>query len=358
MLLVAETLVTDEEAAADPIQRIVASTTMTERLLLHAATGIVDRFVRQPDRVEVINDDRRVEPVSQPGRIPPERIDDRNIDGRNPFGRPLVEPVANDLARTSLGDVEELVAVQVNEPRDHDRWMFRAGSQEARLVEAERARRAQTLGIINELFAVFAHCSHRGVPPDPELARDLSDAVGVFTDPAAHLDPSSSCQRCPRSDLGVMFAPRCRRAQRLDASPDPLRPHEPHRPARDRQIPHLDAAAAMPDGPHPARPTTHPVRDRFDLQPPLARVHHVRAHDEAGHVEQRGRAFTTVINHQGSPSRAAFDSSKSGEAPGLIRGPTNPARSRHDPSVHREEPHSVRCAPRALGGGGCARRRS
>ncbi len=64
----------------------------------------------------------------------------------------------------------------------------------------------------------------------------------------------------------------------------------------------------------------------------------MRDDDEAGHVEQRGRAFTTVTNHQGSPSRAVFDNRKSGEAPGLIGGPTNPVRSRHEPSVHREEP--------------------
>ena len=86
MLLIGEAFVTDDEAPTDPIQRIVASTTMTERLLLHAATGIVDRFVREPDRVEVIDHDRRVEPVSQPGRVPAERIDDRHLDSRNPFG--------------------------------------------------------------------------------------------------------------------------------------------------------------------------------------------------------------------------------------------------------------------------------
>jgi hypothetical protein len=66
MLLVAETFVADEQAAADPIQRIVAPTTMTERLLLHTTAGIVDRRVREPDRVEVIDHDRRVKPVSQP----------------------------------------------------------------------------------------------------------------------------------------------------------------------------------------------------------------------------------------------------------------------------------------------------
>jgi hypothetical protein len=63
VLLVAEPFVTDEEPAADPIQRIVASAPVTERLLLHATASVVDRLVRQPDRVEVINDDRRVESV-------------------------------------------------------------------------------------------------------------------------------------------------------------------------------------------------------------------------------------------------------------------------------------------------------
>jgi hypothetical protein len=79
-------------------------------------------------------------------------------------------------------------------------------------------------------------------------------------------------------------------------------------------------------------------RGRFDQQPPLAVLEHVRNDHEPAHVEQRGRTITTVTNHQGSPSRAALDSSKSGEAPGLIRGPTNLDRSRHAPNVHREEP--------------------
>ena len=185
---------------------------------------------------------------------------------------------------------------------------------------------------------MFAHRGHRGVPTDTELACDLSDAVRVFTDPAADLDPSSARQRRPRSIWSCCSVHVAVAHNGSDAAPDPLRPHQPHRPARDRQIPHLDAAAAMTDRPHPTRPTAHPIRGRLDRQPPLAGLHHVRAHDEAGHVEQRGRAFTTVTNHQGSPSRAALDSSKSGEAPGLVRGPTNPARSRHDPNVHREEP--------------------
>src|SRR5712691_11643126 len=85
-------------------------------------------------------------------------------------------------------------------------------SSQSRTTWPERARRTQTLGIIHEGFAVLAHCSHRGVPTDPELASDLSDAVGVFTDPSAHLDPSSARQRRPRPDLWVLFAPRSSRA--------------------------------------------------------------------------------------------------------------------------------------------------
>ena len=70
MLGVGEAFVTDEEPAADPIQRVVASAPMTERFLLHTAAGIIDGLVRQADRVEVIDHDRRVEPVGEPGRIP------------------------------------------------------------------------------------------------------------------------------------------------------------------------------------------------------------------------------------------------------------------------------------------------
>jgi hypothetical protein len=87
-----------------------------------------------------------------------------------------------------------------------------------RLVWAKRIWRCR---ILDEPQPVFAYRRHRGVPADPELARDLSDAVGVLTDPTADLDPSSSRERCPRSDLRVVFGPRCRRAQRLDAPRSP-----------------------------------------------------------------------------------------------------------------------------------------
>jgi hypothetical protein len=63
--------------------------------------------------------------------------------------------------------------------------MLRTGAQEARLVEAERARRTQTCRILDERLAVLAYRRHRGVPTDAELTRDLSDAVRVLTDASA-----------------------------------------------------------------------------------------------------------------------------------------------------------------------------
>jgi hypothetical protein len=66
--------------------------------------------------------------------------------------------------------------------------MFRTGSQEAGLVETERARRTQPCRRVDELFAVLAHRGHRGMPTNPELACDLGDAVRVLTGPTAGQD--------------------------------------------------------------------------------------------------------------------------------------------------------------------------
>ncbi len=266
MLLVAEAFVTDEEPAADPIQRIVASTTMTERFLLHAAAGVVDRRVRQPDRVEVIDHDRRVEPVGEPGRIPAERVDDRHVDRLDPFSRSVVEPVANDLARTSLGDVEELVTVQVDEPGDHDRRMFRAGPQEAGLVQAERARRTQTFGIIDKVFAVLAHRGHRGVPSDTELAGDLRDAVGVFDRPGGRSRSERGVSATPaiRARRGVRSTLPSRTAARRiarSASPTPAAPAGPRSadPAPARGGDHDRPPAPRTTGSRPDRPSSRPT---------------------------------------------------------------------------------------------------
>ena len=113
--------------------------------------------------------------------------------------RPFIEPVANDLARTALSDVEELMAVQIDEPGDHHRRMLRSGPQEARLVQAERARRTQTFRIIDESVP-----RARAPPPSRYASRSRTRARlerrcrASLADSAADLDPSSARQRRPR----------------------------------------------------------------------------------------------------------------------------------------------------------------
>ena len=63
-----ESFGTGEEELADPIERVVLAATMAERLVLHAASNLVDAAVRDAHHVERISDAGRVvEMRGQPG---------------------------------------------------------------------------------------------------------------------------------------------------------------------------------------------------------------------------------------------------------------------------------------------------
>lgn len=230
------------------------------------------------------------------------------------------------------------MTVQVHEPGDHLPPSRRARREERGLIQAQRSRCPETGRIINQRGAVFPHGGHRGVPTHPEGESDPSDAVAVLADPPADLGPGPHRERRPRADQLAGLGPRARRALELRTRPDALRPHEAHRPARDRQVPHLHATATVSDRAHPTVRAADPIRGGLHRQPPLARFEQLHAHDEARQSDERGRALATVHDHQGSPSLAASDSRKSGEAPGLDGGPIRPALPGHGPTLHREEP--------------------
>jgi hypothetical protein len=63
-------------------------------------------------------------------------------------------------------------------------------------------------------------------------------------DPAADLRAGPLGQHRPRGDLVALFGPGARQASRLGAAPHALGPHQHHRPIRQRQVAHHDAAAA------------------------------------------------------------------------------------------------------------------
>ena len=72
----------------------------------------------------------------------------------------------------------------------------------------------------------------------------------------------------------------------------------------------------MADRSHPTRRTTDPIGGRLDQQPPLVVLEHVRTRTTKPAMSSNtDSAIAIVINHQGSPSRAAFDSRKEWRSP-------------------------------------------
>ena len=207
------------------------------------------------------------------------------------------------------------------------------GGQERGLVQPDRRRCPETGQVIDAGLAVIPHRGHGRVPAHPEALRRPGDGLLTEPDPAGDLGSGPLGEHRPRGDLVGLLRPGPHRAGRLRAAPQPLGPHQHHRPIGDRQIPHLDPAAAVADGADPAGRAPGPVLGRLDRQPPLARllVEQLGAHDEPVEPEQRRHA-TTVAFHQGPLLlMSAFDSRINSEAPDRARGPESVSGQRTRP---------------------------
>ena len=110
------------------------------------------------------------------------------------------------------------------------------------------------------------HCA----PAAPEAGGHRRDVQAVLTDHAARLTTGPLGQRRPRPHVLVRaracssvlagFAPRPHRARRLAAAPEPLEPHQRHRPARRGQVTDPARHVGRAASPRPRRCCTRPSR--------------------------------------------------------------------------------------------------
>ena len=88
--------------------------------------------------------------------------------------------------------------------------------------------------------------------------------------------------------------------------------------AADRQISHLEPAAAVELGPHPTALTADRGSGGLDLELPFA-AYHLRGKDlKAVQAEQPGGRGTTVLTHLGPPVLQTLDIRKLCEASGAV----------------------------------------
>ena len=188
------------------------------------------------------------------------------------------------------------------------------------LIEAQRPGGAEPGQMIDPGAAVVAHRRHGGVPANPEAACHLRDGAPRLTHEPADLCPGSLGQRRPRCDVVDLLGPRAHRAVRIRATPQPLGPHQHHRPIGHRQIPHLHPPAAVTHRPGATPLAADHVGSRLHHQPQLPADLQLGADHELRHPQQRGRAIATLLHVRGLPF-CNSDKSQNHEALDRAGGP-------------------------------------
>jgi hypothetical protein len=144
-----ETFGTREQQLSDPIQRIGLATTMSERLVLHAAAHLVETAVRDPHHMERIRDAGRVIEMRRPSRS--EALGELGGDDLDP-GQPsrvgLRGPSPQISRCVAFDHVDHDPFAQVDETGRVDRRVLRIRPQERGLIDAELAHGTHAVGII------------------------------------------------------------------------------------------------------------------------------------------------------------------------------------------------------------------
>jgi len=190
--------------------------------------------------------------------------------------------------------------VQVDDLGREHGAMLGGGVQEPLLVDPDPDHTIKPGRVINHRVRVLGDRRLGGVPTDSELCCRRGDREPVDVHHLGQPAPRPPGQRRPWSDRVDMLGPCAHRAQCFAAQPTAPGEHQHRRRPRDRQIPHLCALSAMTDRTHPTRRAPRPISLGLHQQPPLAVAQHLRAHDQSGHPDERGRVVATVIHGQGS----------------------------------------------------------
>ena len=218
-------------------------------------------------------------------------IDGCHLDVIPEVPGPVVQPGGHRGCAAVLDHVEQHVAVDVDQLGGVDGVVIRPRRQHLVLVDAQGPDPVEPAGIIDE-------GSHSEAPGDG------GHALGLLADQPADL-PGRPAGEAPLDEVASLGEGPGRTVG-IRAEPSALPPHQPHRPATDREIPNLDLAPPVADGPYSAVLAAHHLGRRLDEEPQLVVALRRRQHNEAVHSQQRTRATTTVIHAPCPPFSLAW----------------------------------------------------
>jgi len=197
---------------------------------------------------------------------------------------------------------------------------------EQRLIEAERARLTDTVGIVvDECFAIRDHRVVDRVPRALELARELVHAAAVFTDLTSHPTAGSVGHRgAGRRDPSLFTGPRSDRTRVIRAFPTMLAPHQPDRPTERSEINQLDLRPILDQRRFGALRARRSRSTRFDHDPQRFLLVDHAEHVHVGQTYQQLADTRRVNFHRGSPGSEGVKHLQIRRAPVPRYGPTQP----------------------------------
>jgi hypothetical protein len=285
-----------KQQPSDAIQRVAFAASVPAGVVLHTTADVIERAVREADRVEVIDHDRRVREVVG---VATERIERPGVDLCEPSARPLGEPAVDNCAAATWATSNRRARSMSTNPVMYSVWcraLARKNVVSSSPIDLTPSRRAgsSTSGVPCSTTAAIAVCQ-----PTPNTR--ATPARSSLADPQADLRPCALREHRTRRYLAMGRRPGPPVAVRVAAAPQALGPHQHHRPTRDRQIPDLHSPPALPDCPAPAPATPDDIGRRLHLEVPLT-VHHTLSHDRhGGDADKRGRSFAAALHRQGPP---------------------------------------------------------
>jgi hypothetical protein len=180
---------------------------------------------------------------------------------------------------------------------------------------------------------VVAHRAHHRAPAHAELPGHRGDRPLTVPDLLTRPPAGPLGQRRPRRDRLADLGPRPCRAARPGAAPDPLGPHQQHRPPVRRNIPDQMRATAVRDRHHPAPRASRPPSRGLHQQLQLTASLPGPEDHEPAQAEHHRRALATgnVIFQLGPPMNSVAWSLRIMKVPVPFRPLPHRRVTEHDP---------------------------
>ncbi len=181
--LLVETLRGHGEATTNPVEVIVPSTTVAERLVLHSATALVELHGHVAHDVEL---------VGNQFSLGQDRLEDAAVGAREIEGAraDLVKPLLSSGQQPAFGlgafpagdEVEKLALFHIHQSGHEVLGPSLAEFDEQVLVESQRADLAETVRVLDQHFSEGDHGIIHGVPVTAEHRGHLVHRASVRTD--------------------------------------------------------------------------------------------------------------------------------------------------------------------------------